>query len=576
MAPEPVTLKVQIYSATFNVTYPSDQRVTDLIEEFATMCKGDRKPCGKRRFFVCIYCGADWFSNKMMLNRHRFIDGCKNAKYPDGRMALLLPYPDLKTGEGKKVEVLSKKNGAAKTKRTTPVSNSAVGEGGADGLVGEDAEEGGIGSKVEVRVPAFTQVPADLLWKEVPPEVVAWGNRPMTGNGNKRKTTPKKVVQRGSSPKPTGSKPINKGRPSPKRDVAVHIRALKDLQMRRSMEESQEKQVSGEGPRRIKRKASEAIACGNVTDDDDDLDLPDVVEEVREASTSGLKVAVQGSGELNNAFHFSMREPQLERPSKHMKVNDGPSQDVSFCKSNLQMIKEKAISTLQDRFQLKVPSIAGRTSLQSCLPKIVRCDDRIQHVPVKYGIHDNAVLWAPCNYGAPDVQCHSVEDLEDGHNLQPCKVNQTESMSPESLDERVSAMVIWSGNWMVSNDLRNYWSEGLGCPRPFTFHPELLLKAEQRLETFSRLEKIHVQRHCKAAADLEEEGNALPKPEKPPMPALYRLRDFEGEVSVPWSWNCDSGEQFVTKWNEVVNTDAFKDRLMRVAYWWIRRKVCFT
>lgn len=187
-----------------------------------------------------------------MLNRDRFIDGCKNAKYPDGRMALLLPYPDLKTGEGKKVEVLLKKNGAAKKKRATPVSNSAVGEGGADGLVGEDAEEGGIGSKVEVRVPAFTQVPADLLWKEVPSKVVAWGNRPMTGNGNKRKMTPKKVVQRGRSPKPTGTKPISKGRPSPKRDIAVHIQALKDLQMRRSMEESQEKQVSREGPRRSK------------------------------------------------------------------------------------------------------------------------------------------------------------------------------------------------------------------------------------------------------------------------------------------------------------------------------------
>ena len=53
-----------------------------------------------------------------------------------------------------------------------------------------------------------------------------------------------------------------------------------------------------------------------------------------------------------------------------------------------------------------------------------------------------------------------------------------ESMSPESLDERVSAMVIWSGNWMVSNDLRNYWFEGIGCPRPFTFHPKLLLKVE--------------------------------------------------------------------------------------------------
>ena len=309
MAPKPVTLKVQIYEATFHVTYSNAQRVIDLIEEFATMCKGDQKPCGKRRFFVCIYCGADWYSNKMMLNRHRFIDGCKNAKYPDGRLALLLPYPDLKTGEGKKVEFLSTENGTI---------------------------EGGIGSKAEVRVPAFPQVPADLMWKEVQPEVVA------RGNGKKTKTSQEKVVQRRSYPKSTKSKPMSKGRPSPKKNIAVHIRAPKDLHMQRSLKESLEKHVSEERPSRSMRKASEAIACGNVMDVDDELDLPDAVEEVRLASTSALKVAVQGSSELDDIFHLSMRKPELERPTKHMKVTDGPlKEEVSFCKSNLQTVKKK-------------------------------------------------------------------------------------------------------------------------------------------------------------------------------------------------------------------------------------------
>ena len=208
MGPKPVTLKVQIYSATFNVTYPSAQRVTDLIEEFATMCKGYRKPCGKRRFFICMYCGADWFSNKMMLNRHRFIDMCKNAKYADGRLGLLLSYSDLKTSEGKKVEVLSKKSGAI---------------------------EGGIELKAEVRVSAFTQVHADLLWKEVQPEVVARVNRPTTGNGKKTKTSPKNVVQCRTYPKSLKLKPMSKGRPSFKKDIAVHIPAPKDLHVQRNL-----------------------------------------------------------------------------------------------------------------------------------------------------------------------------------------------------------------------------------------------------------------------------------------------------------------------------------------------------
>ena len=111
MAPEPVTLKVTMYGIPYNVTYPSEQRVSHMRAEFATMCKGALKPCGKRWFFVCIYCGQNDFSNKMMLNRHRFIDGCPEATYPDGKRALLLPYPDFKPGEGKWVEVLGRKNG---------------------------------------------------------------------------------------------------------------------------------------------------------------------------------------------------------------------------------------------------------------------------------------------------------------------------------------------------------------------------------------------------------------------------------------------------------------------------------
>jgi hypothetical protein len=79
----------------------------------------------------------------------------------------------------------------------------------------------------------------------------------------------------------------------------------------------------------------------------------------------------------------------------------------------------------------------------------------------------------------------SVTAVEDGHILRPCEVNQIESLLSESLDELVSSMYIWYGNWKVSDDLRNYWSKGIGCPKPFTFHPELLLKTEQRLHVLA-------------------------------------------------------------------------------------------
>ena len=102
----PVTLKVKIYKRVFDVTYPSEKRVQNLMLEFATQCKGAIKPGAKRRFFVCIHCGKADFSNRMRLNQHKFRTECENAKFPDGVSALLLPYPDFETGQKKKVEVM--------------------------------------------------------------------------------------------------------------------------------------------------------------------------------------------------------------------------------------------------------------------------------------------------------------------------------------------------------------------------------------------------------------------------------------------------------------------------------------
>ena len=116
MAEEPVTLKVVIYGHSYQIRYPSLWRVQELQEEYATMCKGSLRPRGIRKFFVCIHCGKDEFSNKMMLNRHRYVEGCPATRYADGAMALLLPYPDFKRGEGKRVEVLCKKTEALKKK----------------------------------------------------------------------------------------------------------------------------------------------------------------------------------------------------------------------------------------------------------------------------------------------------------------------------------------------------------------------------------------------------------------------------------------------------------------------------
>ena len=103
-----MTLKIKIYKQVYNVTYPSEKRVQDLMLEFATHCEGAIKLWAKQRFFVCIHCGKADFSNKTRFNQHMFQVECANAKDPDGVFAILLPYPDFLLGQRKMVEVMCK------------------------------------------------------------------------------------------------------------------------------------------------------------------------------------------------------------------------------------------------------------------------------------------------------------------------------------------------------------------------------------------------------------------------------------------------------------------------------------
>lgn len=130
MEPEPVTLVVKIYDRVYNIRYPSLQRVEELMLEFATQCKGRLKPSGNRRYFICIHCGKNDFSNKLMLNQHRYEEGCDEAVYPDGTKALLLPYPDFLPGQGKMVEGMKKTCVTSKGKRKTDAANPSGGEKG--------------------------------------------------------------------------------------------------------------------------------------------------------------------------------------------------------------------------------------------------------------------------------------------------------------------------------------------------------------------------------------------------------------------------------------------------------------
>lgn len=57
------------------------------------------------------------------------------------------------------------------------------------------------------------------------------------------------------------------------------------------------------------------------------------------------------------------------------------------------------------------------------------------------------------------------------------------------------------------------------------------------------------------------------------MPGLYYLRQFHGEVTLPWSWDHSSGEIFRREWENSFCTQEFQESLQRCLWWWTAKKV---
>ena len=141
----------------------------------------------------------------MMLNRHRFVEGCPQAIYPDERRALLLPYPDFKAGEGKKVETLCKKKGVVTgvpssvsvqgvTLDANAGENRVVDQKGGvrDGDGGDEDEEDEYPTLEGTSADSGPQVhtilpPADLFWKVAPPPQRGKGEKAGGGVGRRRR-----------------------------------------------------------------------------------------------------------------------------------------------------------------------------------------------------------------------------------------------------------------------------------------------------------------------------------------------------------------------------------------------------
>lgn len=97
-----------IDAAKYTVTYPSKERYEELALELTKEARAPRVEGVLRWKFICLHCGYANFTSKNHLNNHKYITGCPRALLPDGRQAIILPYPQFQSGQGKAIELLAK------------------------------------------------------------------------------------------------------------------------------------------------------------------------------------------------------------------------------------------------------------------------------------------------------------------------------------------------------------------------------------------------------------------------------------------------------------------------------------
>lgn len=216
--------------------------------------------------------------------------------------------------------------------------------------------------------------------------------------------------------------------------------------------------------------------------------------------------------------------------------------------------------------------LPGRNYVKSRLPKLLDPSSSGPHTPVKQVNYEQGTT-EQGDTDALDDQCHGPAYEGDIDNMPLCELNQFQATSPTVTAADVSHMEVWKGTWEDSRGLALYWAEGRCSPKPFAFYLGTEARFKARAEAFKNLERSYVLQRCSDADGVRNDIGAPVSPRRPPMPTLYHLREFGDLVTLPWSWDCTSGEDFVRNWEGTVKTEDFRDKLMRCAYWWIRRKV---
>ena len=113
-----------------------------------------------------------------------------------------------------------------------------------------------------------------------------------------------------------------------------------------------------------------------------------------------------------------------------------------------------------------------------------------------------------------------------------------------TLQDTISNMTPWDDRWVSTPELLLYQAQGNGALKPFAYHPEMETMFNARRNELLRQKAVYV---AQGKQRLEEilSSRMPPSPPRPmSVPGLYYLREFDGEVTLSWSWDHQNGEIF--------------------------------
>ena len=400
-----MTLVVKIYDRVYNIRYPSERRVVELMREFATMCKGSKKPGAARRFFVCIHCGKSDFSNKLMLNVHRFEVGCDRAQYSDGTKALLLPYPDFLQGQGKLVEVMGKHGGgmaAARKRSKGGIPGEEDGDAGnEEENSGEDTEwdtefegprpskrlKSGVTEGEGYKPGSIVSPPADLFYGAAPPKTEKAASKPRKSRRNigdsvgaetvksrgqeVKPVVPRGVAQiggtgrgimkvlggKGSSADAEAAEGGASGEDNAKRGRGCHDAERRALENREMMKGKKKKKTDGIGAESDRRAADDELALSVQAGQSSASPAVSRRPQPRDVAQAQM---LTPDAKAVQKFHVKARNPQAPKHLRELKLPTKSRYPVSVWAEDVKRIASKDFNTVEETFVLAASLGAAR------------------------------------------------------------------------------------------------------------------------------------------------------------------------------------------------------------------------